>query len=109
MRDISLHVLDIAENSVKAGAKNITITINEDEKKNLLILEITDDGSGMSKELTGKAHDPFVTSRTTRKVGIDQLKDALPTLMQVSVERPASGDRCVARLPVGAAALACSA
>ncbi len=40
---------------------------------------------------------------------LDQLKDALPTLMQVSVERPASGDRCVARLPVGAAALACSA
>ncbi len=78
MRDISLHVLDIAENSVKAGAKNITITINEDEKKNLLILEITDDGSGMSKELTGKAHDPFVTSRTTRKVGmgISLLKNA---------------------------------
>lgn len=78
MRDISLHILDIAENSVKAGAKNITIKITEDEKKNLLTLEISDDGSGMKKEFVKKAHNPFVTSRTTRKVGmgISLLKNA---------------------------------
>lgn len=78
MRDISLHILDIAENSIKAGAKNITIKINEDEKENLLTLEISDDGSGMSKEFAKKASDPFVTSRTTRKVGmgISLLKNA---------------------------------
>ena len=78
MRDISLHILDIAENSVKAGAKNINIRINEDENKNLLTLEISDDGSGMSKDFADKAHNPFVTSRTTRKVGmgISLLKNA---------------------------------
>lgn len=78
MRDISLHILDIAENSVKAGAKNIIIKIDEDEKKNLLTLEISDDGSGMKKEFAKKAANPFVTSRTTRKVGlgISLLKNA---------------------------------
>ncbi len=78
MRDISLHILDIAENSVKAGAKNIYIIIEEDTVKNMLTLEISDDGKGMSKELAEKASDPFVTSRTTRKVGlgISLLKNA---------------------------------
>lgn len=78
MRDISLHILDIAENSVKAGAKNIIILVNEDIKKNELTLEITDDGRGMKQELAEKAADPFVTSRTTRKVGlgISLLKEA---------------------------------
>jgi len=78
VRDISLHILDIAENSVKAGAKNIIILVNEDIKKNELTLEITDDGRGMKQELAEKAADPFVTSRTTRKVGlgISLLKEA---------------------------------
>lgn len=78
MRDISLHILDIAENSVKAGAKNIIILVDEDIKKNELTLEITDDGRGMKQELAEKAADPFVTSRTTRKVGlgISLLKEA---------------------------------
>ncbi len=78
MRDISLHILDIAENSVKAGAKNIIILVDEDIKKNELTLEITDDGKGMKQELAEKAADPFVTSRTTRKVGlgISLLKEA---------------------------------
>lgn len=78
MRDISLHILDIAENSVKAGARNIYIMIEEDTVKNLLTLEISDDGKGMSRELAEKASDPFVTSRTTRKVGfgISLLKNA---------------------------------
>jgi len=78
MRDISLHILDIAENSVNAGAKNIVIKVDEDIKKNILTLEITDNGKGMKKEIAEKAADPFVTSRTTRKVGlgISLLKEA---------------------------------
>ena len=78
MRDISLHILDIAENSVKAGAKNIIILVDENIEKNELTLEITDDGRGMKQELAEKAADPFVTSRTTRKVGlgISLLKEA---------------------------------
>jgi hypothetical protein len=78
VRDISLHILDIGENSINAGAKNITITVNEDKKKNLLLLEISDDGMGMNKEFAEKASDPFVTTRITRKVGlgISLLKEA---------------------------------
>ena len=70
MRDISLHLLDIAENSVKAGAKNIEIIIEEDNKKDLLTVEITDDGSGMETWIAEKATDPFVTTGTTRKIGL---------------------------------------
>jgi anti-sigma regulatory factor (Ser/Thr protein kinase) len=70
MRDISLHILDIAENSVKAGAKNIEIIIEEDTKKDLLNIEINDDGTGMKPEIAENVTDPFVTTRTTRKVGL---------------------------------------
>lgn len=70
MTDLSMHILDIAENSINAGAKNIGIKINEDEKNNLLTIEITDDGKGMTKEETEAIQNPFVTSRTTRKVGL---------------------------------------
>ena len=70
MRDISLHILDIAENSVKAGAKNIEIIIVEDKINDLLTVEITDDGEGMETSMAEKAADPFVTSRTTRKIGM---------------------------------------
>lgn len=78
MRELSLHILDIAENSIAAGAKNITIEIDEDSTSDLLKLEIDDDGRGMSEEMAGQVVDPFVTSRTTRKVGlgIPLLKEA---------------------------------
>ncbi|MDZ7303536.1 MAG: ATP-binding protein [candidate division KSB1 bacterium] len=70
MQDLSLHILDIVENSICAGAKNIEISVTEDLKKDLLIIEITDDGKGMDKEFAEKALDPFVTTRTERKVGL---------------------------------------
>lgn len=70
MRDLSLHILDIAENSIKAGASRIDIKIIEDSAKNLLTVEITDDGKGMEPEFAETASDPFVTSRTTRKIGL---------------------------------------
>ncbi|MBM4176986.1 MAG: ATP-binding protein [Ignavibacteria bacterium] len=70
MEDLSLHILDIAENSVNAGAKNIEITIKTDKENDLLILEIIDDGQGMEKEFAANAADPFQTKRTTRKVGL---------------------------------------
>ena len=78
MVDLSLHILDIAENSLNAGAKNIEILIDEDFKKDLLTIEIIDDGAGMDKEMIEKIKDPFVTSRKTRRVGlgIPLLKDA---------------------------------
>jgi anti-sigma regulatory factor (Ser/Thr protein kinase) len=70
MEDLSLHILDIAENSVAAGAKNIEIKIMENSSKDLLTIEITDDGKGMVDGIVQRAADPFYTSRTTRKVGL---------------------------------------
>jgi anti-sigma regulatory factor (Ser/Thr protein kinase) len=70
MNDISLHVLDIAENCINAGAKNIEIIIDEDIKNDKLIIEINDDGKGMDKDTIEKLSDPFFTSRKTRKVGL---------------------------------------
>lgn len=69
MEDISLHILDIVENSIIAGAKNISIKINEDKKKDLLEIEIKDDGKGMDEKLMRKAIDPFVTTKAGKKTG----------------------------------------
>lgn len=68
MKELSLHILDIAENSAKAGAKLIGIFITE--KDGVLTLKITDDGCGMKPEMLSRVTDPFTTSRTTRKVGL---------------------------------------
>lgn len=68
MRDISLHLMDIAQNSVVAKAKTIEISFTISD--NLLSFTIVDDGCGMSPEMVQKVFDPFVTSRTTRRVGL---------------------------------------
>lgn len=68
MKELSLHILDIAENSAKAGAGLIGISITE--KGGILTLRITDDGCGMKPEMLSRVTDPFTTSRTTRKVGL---------------------------------------
>jgi hypothetical protein len=70
MREIALHLLDIAENSVAAGARNITLWVCEDLAADRLRLRVSDDGKGMDAELMAGVVDPFVTSRTTRKVGL---------------------------------------
>jgi hypothetical protein len=70
MREIALHLLDIAENSVAAGARNITISACEDLRADRLEVQVCDNGRGMDPELLAQVLDPFVTSRTTRKVGL---------------------------------------
>lgn len=70
MEDLSLHILDIAENSINAGATSIEIIIDEDVKRDLLKVEIADNGSGMDAKDKEKAMDPFYTTRTTRRVGL---------------------------------------
>lgn len=70
MREISLHILDIAENSVNGKAKNVTITVMEDTLADRLFIAIDDDGVGMSAEMVARVTDPFTTTRTTRKVGL---------------------------------------
>ncbi len=70
MQDISLHILDIAENSISAGARRIEIILIEDDKTDRMILKIIDNGCGMRQEEALKAKEPFFTTRTTRKVGL---------------------------------------
>lgn len=68
MKELSLNVLDIAQNSVKAGATVIRITIREEG--NRFTLTVEDNGCGMSEEAVRSVTDPFYTTRTTRKVGL---------------------------------------
>ncbi len=68
MKELSLNVLDIAENSAKAGAKNIKIEIIETEET--LSMSISDDGCGMKPDFLADVTNPFRTTRTTRKVGL---------------------------------------
>lgn len=70
MRELSLHILDIVQNSIKAQSTLIIIDIEANTKKDELTIRITDDGKGISKEMLSKVTDPFTTDRTTRKVGM---------------------------------------
>lgn len=70
MEDLSLHILDIVENSVAAKADKIEIRITEDKEKDLLSFEIIDNGIGMDKETKKKVLDPFYTSKTVRRFGL---------------------------------------
>ena len=65
-----MNLLDVAENSVAAGAKLAHIALAVDDKARRPRLVITDDGKGMDPELAKRVTDPFCTSRTSRKVGL---------------------------------------
>ena len=70
MQELSLNILDIAENSVKAGASLITVAVCYRPAADRLTVTITDDGCGMDAETVRKVTDPFYTTRTTRRVGM---------------------------------------
>lgn len=70
MKELALHILDIVENSIKAKASLIELIIDEDLEKDLLSIEVKDNGIGMSSEVLEKVINPFYTTRTTRKVGL---------------------------------------
>ncbi len=70
MKEIALNILDIVRNSVRAGAKNILVEVEESDQSNSMVIKIIDDGKGMEVELLRKVDDPYTTSRKTRTVGM---------------------------------------
>lgn len=70
MQDLSLHLLDIAENSIRAGASLIKIEVIEDLVRNELVLKVEDNGKGMDQLMLEKVDNPFFTTRTTRRIGL---------------------------------------
>lgn len=81
MKELSLHILDIVQNSVRADAHCIELTIDEDIEGNRLTITIKDDGKGIPEKMLAVITDPFVTTRTTRRVGlgISLFKEAAET------------------------------
>lgn len=70
MQELSMNVLDVAENSVAAGATLVAITLSIDTAAKRMTLTITDNGKGMPPEMAARVTDPFCTTRKTRKVGL---------------------------------------
>ena len=70
MRELSLNILDVAQNSITAGASLITIEVAENTVDKTMLIGIYDNGKGMSEEQVKSVIDPFFTTRTTRKVGM---------------------------------------
>jgi anti-sigma regulatory factor (Ser/Thr protein kinase) len=82
MQDLSLHILDIAENSITAGADRISIIITESSSENILKIEIHDNGKGMDSETLKKASDPFFSTKEVRgNIGL-----GIPLLHQITEE-----------------------
>ena len=70
MQELSLNVLDIAQNSVRAGARLIEIMVDEQPESDIMTITVADDGCGMTPEQAAHVTDPFFTTRTTRRVGL---------------------------------------
>lgn len=70
LEDFSQHILDLAENSVNAGASEVRISLSHDWPSGYMVFEIIDNGKGMDPEMLSRVTDPFCTSRTTRRVGL---------------------------------------
>jgi hypothetical protein len=70
MYELSLNIMDIAQNSIRANAKNVTVRVDADAREDRMRVAVEDDGDGMGDEALRAASDPFYTTRTTRKVGL---------------------------------------
>jgi anti-sigma regulatory factor (Ser/Thr protein kinase) len=79
MLELSLHILDIAENAVRAEAKTVAVTLIEDSQADRLTLEIRDNGKGMTENELRRVLDPFYTTKKVRRVGL-----GLPMLAQAA-------------------------
>lgn len=70
MRELSLHIMDIVENGIAAGASLIRLEVAEENRENILRITIRDNGRGIPRGLMNRVTDPFFTTRTTRRVGL---------------------------------------
>lgn len=70
MQDLAMYILDLANNAIKAQARNIKIYLESNDEEDSLVLTIKDDGCGMGEEMLSKVTDPFCTTRSTRRVGL---------------------------------------
>ncbi len=78
MKELALHILDIMENSIRANANKIRVSLVEDSRFNQFVLTIQDNGKGMEKEVLARVRDPFFTSQN-KKVGM-----GIPLLEQLA-------------------------
>ena len=90
MRELSLNVMDIAQNSISAGASCITVDVCEDAALDRLTIRIVDNGRGMTAEQVARVIDPFFTTRTTRKVGLGSPRVGLEAEMAGGGRRSSS-------------------
>ena len=79
MEELSLHILDIGMNSIRAGATRVAVEVAEDRSRDLLTFLIRDNGRGMTEDQLARIHDPFFTTRDTRRVGL-----GIPLLKQTA-------------------------
>lgn len=100
MKELSLNILDIVQNSISANANLVTITVTEEKKENLMTLSIEDNGKGMSEEFVKNVCDPFTTTRKTRKVGM-----GIP-LLKLAAEQAGGSFKIDSTLNVGTTVLA---
>jgi anti-sigma regulatory factor (Ser/Thr protein kinase) len=70
VRELSLHLLDIVQNALEAGASRVQIIVSEDSQRNRLTIAVEDNGRGMDAETLARVSDPFFTTRKTRHVGL---------------------------------------
>jgi hypothetical protein len=104
MEDLSLHILDIVENAVAAGASRVSVSVNENAARDLLVLRVADDGRGMSREERARAFDPFFTTGRKRTgLGLPLLAHTAEACGGgVALESaPGMGTRIVARFRLG--------
>ncbi len=92
MEDLSLHVLDVAENALTAGADRVDVRVLEETKRNSMRIEIEDDGCGMDERTSHKVLDPFYTTKPGKRVGL-----GLALLAQAA--REAGGDMTIRTAP----------
>ena len=95
MRELSLNILDIAQNSISAGASLTEILVKENTTEKTLLIGIYDNGKGMSEEQVKNVQDPFFTTRTTRKVGM-----GIP-LFKLAAEQTGGSFKITSELGVG--------